>query len=580
MVVHGIGEQGRFEHLDGHIRGVIEGLRRTGAAVTVEIMSSPASAFQAAQETWAGAPHPALRLLVRAPGRSAVNINVHEVWWADINERYGVAKQIRFWLWGLSLWLAPRQANTGRPTTKDSMFPPRKSKREGLFRRSLVRLQLYGVGCLFLMLSATIGLGMNLAKRLLHLEPPNFVKLFANYLSSIKLYSQRHRRGTFLWSRADFVDTIGQPPRVSIRRRMIRTLADVACRDYDRWYVLAHSQGSVVAFNGLMEPAAGWPGFLDERRWRRLRARSMAGPARAGAGLSADGKVPPHPVWAEPDEIAYRRRIFAKFRGLLTYGCPLEKFATLWPGVVPVCREPAFAQGTRWINVFDPLDPVAGIMQSWPTKSPECCPCPENVGYAASGLLLVGHVAYLTCPSEPSPDSGALRLADGIAEWLLTGCADGITEGKTRRLFSPKLRQYRLRRIGAGLQWAAVTAIAASFWITCWEILFWIGRGRPFDAVTARMADVTGLFASRQDGQPAIPMTWPDVLADFAHAAIPALGSVALVTLLAGILLNILTGPRDRAKPPADVAFTALPSPEPEPEERMDLRSATAATAA
>src|SRR5690349_9290961 len=54
------------------------------------------------------------------------------------------------------------------------------------------------------------------------------------------------------WSRDEFLDSMGEPPRVSIRRRMVRGIADVACAGYQRWYVLAHSQGTVVAFNGLM----------------------------------------------------------------------------------------------------------------------------------------------------------------------------------------------------------------------------------------------------------------------------------------------------------------------------------------
>ena len=58
---------------------------------------------------------------------------------------------------------------------------------------------------------------------------------------------------------------------------MIRAIADVACNRYHRWYVLAHSQGTVVAFNGLMETAYAWPGYLDEDRWDRLKQARMAG---------------------------------------------------------------------------------------------------------------------------------------------------------------------------------------------------------------------------------------------------------------------------------------------------------------
>lgn len=49
------------------------------------------------------------------------------------------------------------------------------------------------------------------------------------------------------------MDGPDEPPRAAIRRRMVPTMVDVAAAGYDRWYILAHSLGSVVAWNGLME---------------------------------------------------------------------------------------------------------------------------------------------------------------------------------------------------------------------------------------------------------------------------------------------------------------------------------------
>jgi hypothetical protein len=472
VMVHGIGEQGRFEHLDGHIRGIINGLRRTGAQVSVEIMSSPAAAFQSTHDTWVSGPKPALRLLVREPGR-AVDIHVHEVWWGDVNERYSVAKQIRFWWWGLSLWARPWQGTTQLPTsdtklpTSDMMFPPRTRVAQGWWKSAWVRFRLYLVGCLFLITSLTIGLALTLAKRLFNFEPWNIARIFTNYLSSIKLYSQDHRGG------ADFLDTIGNPPRVSVRRRMIRTLADVASQKYSRWYVVAHSQGAVVAFNGLMEPGFGWPGYLDEDRWQTLRDCGMAGEARNDADLPAGaGAVPPRPVWAGPRDIVYRSKIFARFRGLLTYGNPLEKFAAIWPGLVPVCRHKAFVTGTPWFNVFDPLDPVSGVMQSWPTDDPECSPPFQNIGFATHWMLLLGHIKYLECPANGRPQAGPETVAEGVAKWLTTGEPDALAHSAGKRFFLPPSRllgaptvavRYRARTVASWLEWGP-----PSRWQRCW----------------------------------------------------------------------------------------------------------------
>lgn len=112
--------------------------------------------------------------------------------------------------------------------------------------------------------------------RLFNLRHPALLRVPANYISAVKLYSQRRRFGPELIPEdEEFIDTVGEPPRVSIRHRMICAIADVAGNAhtagnrYPRWYILAHSQGTVVAFNGLMETAYAWPGYLDERRWKR-----------------------------------------------------------------------------------------------------------------------------------------------------------------------------------------------------------------------------------------------------------------------------------------------------------------------
>jgi hypothetical protein len=86
-----------------------------------------------------------------------------------------------------------------------------------------------------------------LASRLFNWQTPRLLRVLANYVSAVKLYTQRRRFGAgLLWRREEFLDSAGEPPRVSIRRRMIRTIADVAANKYDRWYILAHSQGRVA----------------------------------------------------------------------------------------------------------------------------------------------------------------------------------------------------------------------------------------------------------------------------------------------------------------------------------------------
>ena len=76
------------------------------------------------------------------------------------------------------------------------------------------------------------------------------------------------------------MDGPDEPPRAAIRRRMIRVMIDVAKADYDRWYILAHSLGTVVAWNGLMEIQQALPNYLDRKCWKNSREIRCAGRSR------------------------------------------------------------------------------------------------------------------------------------------------------------------------------------------------------------------------------------------------------------------------------------------------------------
>ncbi len=353
ILVHGIGEQRRFQHLDGQLRDLLGALgflqdQHDIEEISVDIPGGGAAAFHADHDTWNAGPEASVTIVVhhvRNGIPTETRLLVHEVWWADVNEPYSLAKQFRFWLWGLAIWAQPgkpRSSLQGADRVAAPVVPGQ--------RWAWDRIRLFLVGYFFALLGFSIGTLTFLANRLFMWQTPDVLRVIANYISAVKLYNQSWRYGAGLvWAREDFLDAVGEPPRVSVRRRMIRAIADVACNNYDRWYILAHSQGSVVAFNGLMETAYAWPGYLEKDRWDRLCQSGLAGPALPTLVPPQGRVMPRRPVWAADDDIAYRRRIFARFRGLLTYGSPLEKFAGLWPALVPISREP----------VFQPLDSLA-----------------------------------------------------------------------------------------------------------------------------------------------------------------------------------------------------------------------------
>jgi hypothetical protein len=469
VLVHGIGEQRRFQHLDGQLRDLIRalhGLQLLGRIdrVSVDISPGATAAFEAEQDTWNAGPGASVSVVVEHAlngTREETRLLVHEVWWADVNEPYSLAKQFRFWLWGLAVWSHPGKQETTLGTA-DMVEPPVVPGQQALWDRC----RLFMIGVFFTLVGYSIGTFTFLANRLLNWHTPDVLRVLANYISSVKLYNQRRRFGPGLfWLRDEFLDSVGEPPRVSVRRRMIRTIADVAGNDYDRWYVLAHSQGSVVAFNGLMETSYAWPGYLNEERWVRLCGKGLAGPGDPNMSPPSGTIMPRRPGWAQATDIAYRRLIFARFHGFLTYGSPLEKFAGIWPALVPISREVTFAEGIPWLNIYDPVDPVSGRLLAFQKQAVACCPRPQDLGYAASWWLLLAHLKYLTRRNDGAD------LATAAVEWFLTDTTAAFSRRNTGgwRLgtwFRPlgaavagSTAQERVRRAIAWASWLAASGI-------------------------------------------------------------------------------------------------------------------------
>ena len=121
----------------------------------------------------------------------------------------------------------------------------------------------------------------------------------------------------------------------------------------------ANPQGTVVAYNGLMETAAALPNYLGEARWQALK---KAGLARAPKNPVNGLMLPRRPTWLTSADGINRPALFAKLGGFLSYGAAIGKFHAIWPIIVPANgeEEEVFPEDFQWINVFDPTDPVSG----------------------------------------------------------------------------------------------------------------------------------------------------------------------------------------------------------------------------
>jgi hypothetical protein len=411
ILVHGIGEQRRFEHLDSETRKIVDAIignyGQIRRDVTVTLTPAMGDAFQGTQSSWVSGPDAPLHVLVDRPD-TIVDIGFHEVWWADVNETLTLGKQIRFWLWSLSL--------PGLVTYHNASFLPGADATRAPMRAGELtwwhRIRMAYISILFGFSAFSIAL-VNLILKRLSFSPLLSTGVIVNYLSGVKLYSQDKRAG------GSTMDGPDEPPRAAIRRRMIRTMVDVATAKYDRWYILAHSLGSVVAWNGLMEIERALPNYLDRERWHANRYAPLRG--RTIDPFPINAMMPNRPIWLGAHEIIKRDALFANFRGLLTYGSPLERFGVLWSSMVPInTDEEPFPDSVEWVNVYDPTDPVGTWIanfdpeaRGFKTLKPTNFPC------RASPIVLFSHICYFN--KSRSIIHSEHSLVNQVAHWLVEG---------------------------------------------------------------------------------------------------------------------------------------------------------------
>lgn len=423
LVVHGIGEQRQFEHLEEVVRNIASALQADSSLdiVHVNVNVSGDAPYQAEQQTWRGEGIATAIIEVVDKSQRRTNLEFREVWWSDLDEPNSFQTFLSFWGWGLSLWTKPPYDGTSVGTAeKDMRLPGRTPENEGQLLpgqneplQPWHRLYLFLVSFVILILLPLLWLLGRALRSILGIEiRPD---ILVEYLGDVKLYQQDAREG-----KGPLVDLGRQPPRVSIRRRMIKSLVETALENYDRWYILSHSLGTVVAFNGLMETEKALPNYLRQSLWEKW-CEKHPNKIKGKYWLTEEEKkrmLPQRPIWLKNDDIIDREQLFSKLRGFMTYGSPLSKFAVLWPSIVPLNKyESVFDKDFEWINVFDPTDPVSDFTRFFDSKNGKNSPLtPRDIPYKAEQIHLLSHGQYLTFnPNRKNP------LVRQISQWLLSG---------------------------------------------------------------------------------------------------------------------------------------------------------------
>jgi len=383
--------------------------------ITPTLAAGTGDVYDSDQSSWVAGGEAPLHTLVDR-GDKIVDIAFHEVWWADINEAFSLGKQLRFWTWGLSL---AGIATHHQQFLHDAADRTRLPKNHGKLT-CWNRVRMGYVSALFGLSAFSIAL-VNLVLKRLSFDPILSTGVIVNYLSSVKLYSQDRRWG------GGPMDGPDEPPRVAIRRRMIRVMVDVANKGYCRWYILAHSLGSIVAWNGVMEIAEALPNYIDQKCWENLATSDLR---KDISQFDISAMLPSRPVWLGDRETIDRDVLFKNFRGLLTYGSPLERYCALWSAMVPINKdERRFHEESEWVNVYDPTDPVGTWINDFDPepnshdKAGRIPLKPQNFPCRASPILLLSHICYLT--SSRLRSFRVVRnkdlLVDQVADWLVSG---------------------------------------------------------------------------------------------------------------------------------------------------------------
>jgi len=251
------------------------------------------------------------------------------------------------------------------------------------------------------------------------------------YLGDVKLYQD--------WLvRDDGLEALGEKSRASIQRRAVRALAamagEVQHKRLDEYYVFAHSLGTVVAFNALMDLGVTLPNYFSEEEWAEL---PVALKTQAGYDAPVPQK-PRRPYWLGKRDAVDRSVLFGGLKGLLTMGSPLNKFAAMWPAIVPVNRE-ALANPVPWINVADRQDIVAGnrisFLRSCNDRPPDDIAGlrKRDVPWADRLSIFTAHTSYWKADFTSSHPLGRLqnwstgqhrqRLMNRLIPWLEAGDA-------------------------------------------------------------------------------------------------------------------------------------------------------------
>jgi hypothetical protein len=469
LLVHGIGKQGRFEHIDEVARNFIMSLAPSNE-ISVNVKNSMLGEFKSKQQTWSkGKDGTVIVSVCCHNSEKKYELHFREVWWSYLGEPTNLKSVFNFWRWGISFWMDPFPREKNNHIEKD---PSKPDESEPISIEPKDRWELFVVCILVTGLMPALAL-IKKVLEILGIDLP--LDIISQYLSKVKLFQQEGRDSK------EPITNIGEIPRVSIKREMISELVEMASGSYDRWYILAHSLGSVVAYNGLFENENILARYLDEKLWHKACRKHLNKKTNETSSSEIiNAQIPTCRSWLKEDDAIDRNKLFSNLHGFLTYGSPLKKYAILWPWLVKGINTPnTFQDKFEWINVYDPLDPVSSSTDLFSEKTVSITP--QNFAVKTDGWHLDCHLKYFH-----SHDNALTKI---VADWMLNDTRFQMSSFKNKDLFlndDEKKNRDKMRERRTGYVFWFFPLVLVFFSMFS-EIFIGIVEGHPLDIILGIM---------------------------------------------------------------------------------------------
>jgi hypothetical protein len=393
LCIHGIGEQQRTQHVDQVARQFRRHLNALYGIENVFVEALPGIRTKSVL--------PDVSFVVRTK-HGLKRFDLVEVWWRDLSERPGFKHLVKFWWWALTLWTTSGFAH---PPAAGRSLPEVPGKSAiGKFSIKLVeRARLFFQSVSFFVLLLPAQIIISLLAMIPFIRRIDVLMSVYSYLSSVKLYQQERNE-----TNQDVLDQVISR-RIRIQKRVCDLYLSMAEAEYERWFIVAHSLGSVIAYKSLMYNGEGFARALGHDRWHRLNADwKTKSPIESSNFLDE----PPLPWWLETTDAINLEKVYDRLGGLITYGSPIETFATLWPSIVEINNDPHHLHA-NWINLYDSRDFISSPIKSFDSLH-ECLPI-TNIEIDSHWLIPKSHTNYFTIKR------GSSKAVQNLISWFSGG---------------------------------------------------------------------------------------------------------------------------------------------------------------